>query len=155
MNDQTPKFQCAFLTSLGAFHDDQLPADQKAAVTHHLATCGVCQTELAALRELSAQLTALPEMPLTSEFRQRLQQAWNDQQNDRSAIRMAYSLLAMAACLFISFTLWVPWTTTTPESTTLWTPVVMDSDTSSNTGQEGVVLANLMSQDFPGSSEHE
>src|SRR5437868_2872474 len=48
---------------ISAYHDGELPGDQRRRVETHLAACPTCQAELEALEGLSLRLQAAPPLP--------------------------------------------------------------------------------------------
>jgi anti-sigma factor RsiW len=98
--------ECERLSSVGAYHDGQLPPEGRLAMQAHLEHCGQCAAELAALRRLSALLAGQPAPELSAHFMGRLRgtvvmAGW------RSTRRLTAALTALAASVLVACTAWL------------------------------------------------
>ena len=96
---------CDLLARIGAYYDGEVGAEERRRIEAHLASCPVCPEELAGLRALSGRLAAAAGPQLTQDVIGRIQ-ARIDGEVNRSLLRTARTLLALAACLFLAFTIW-------------------------------------------------
>jgi anti-sigma factor RsiW len=83
-----------------AYHDGELPAEQRAELEQHLHECGDCAALLAELRSLSAALRAAPFSSMNPQAQRRLEQSWW-RQRDRGVLRLAEWLTAAAAAVIV------------------------------------------------------
>jgi anti-sigma factor RsiW len=83
-----------------AYHDGELPADQREPVEQHLRECVECSELLAELRHLSALVQNAPRPSMSAEAMRRLEQAWW-RQRDHGVLRLAEWLTAAAAAVII------------------------------------------------------
>ena len=97
---------CEFLTRMGAYYDNEVSAGERAELQTHVATCAVCLEELAGLGRLSVQLQSMAWPRVSPQVQERLQYQIQ-KQKERGLLHTAYSLLALAASLFVVLSLWV------------------------------------------------
>ena len=97
---------CPLRSRVGAYYDHEMPAGEWLEMQAHLGHCAACQGELAGLERLSAQLQSVALPPATADVWGHLQNRIA-QQNERGLLHTAYSLLALAASLFVVVSLWV------------------------------------------------
>jgi anti-sigma factor RsiW len=96
---------CHLLARIGAYYDGEIGAEERRRIEAHLASCPVCRQELAGLRALSERLASATGPKLARDVIGRIQGRIEGELN-RSLLRTARTLLALAACLFLAFTVW-------------------------------------------------
>lgn len=96
---------CDYQARIGAFFDEELGIQERLEVGSHVLSCPVCQAELASLKRLSRTLAEAVRPEASAAFMQRLHRSVQAQ-SDMSLLRTAYTLLAVAASLFLGLSLW-------------------------------------------------
>jgi len=79
---------CDRLTQVHAYHDGELPAEQRAALEAHMRACAECSELLGELQNVSRMLAAAPILEMSPEVRARLEQSWWASR-DRGVLRVA------------------------------------------------------------------
>ena len=98
---------CQRESQVQAYHDGELPAEQRESVEQHLRECADCAGLLAELRQLSAMVTSAPRVEMSADAVRRLEQAWW-RQRDRGVLRLAEWLTAAAAAVIIGTLIYSP-----------------------------------------------
>ena len=90
-----------------AYHDGELPDDQRAAMEEHLRVCEQCRELLAQLRGLTALFTSaqLPSLPVGAV--DRIEHAYEVSQ-DRAILRISSWMTAAAAAVLVGAIVFVP-----------------------------------------------
>ena len=97
---------CSYGCQLSAYHDGELPSEQRERVERHLAGCAACAADLEQYRRLSTLLAAAPRPHLTSEKKQDLY-ALSPQVEEAGYLRIAKWTTAMAASVMLAASVWV------------------------------------------------
>lgn len=97
---------CSYSLQLSAYHDGELPSQQRDALERHVADCAACAAELEQYRRLSALLAAAPLPRLGDESRQELY-ALAPQVEEAGYLRIAKWTTAMAASVMLAASVWV------------------------------------------------
>ena len=97
---------CSYSLQLSAYHDGELPRQQREALEQHVAECAACAAELEQYRRLSALLAAAPLPRLGGESRQQLY-ALAPQVEEAGYLRIAKWTTAMAASVMLAASVWV------------------------------------------------
>src|SRR5687768_17426340 len=98
---------------LSAFHDGELPADQREAVMDHLVDCSDCQAELASLKSLSGLIrhSPPPEPPaaLVRKVERALQRDTQKTPVRSNFFRWISVPVTMAAVVLLAVVIWQSW----------------------------------------------
>lgn len=97
---------CQYKSRLDAFHDGQLDPEQSREVSHHVAGCAQCAQDLANLRTLSEALSQVRFGDISQIELARLHKKL-DSGTDRSLLRLAGGLTAVAASILIISLAWL------------------------------------------------
>jgi len=133
---------CKFSDQLEAYHDGELSAAAASALEAHLPTCPACSQRLSELAQISNLFAAAPVPRLSQMSRHRLHHKIADEM-DRSLVRFAWGLSAVAASIMIIGSAWLmqvkevvpaPAPTVTAQAAPPWTgvPTSLDGDTVSH-----------------------
>src|SRR5687767_5777805 len=98
---------CEREAQVQAYHDGELPAEQRESMEQHLRECADCAALLVELRQMSAMVASAPRMEMTADSLRRLEQAWW-RQRDRGVLRLAEWLTAAAAAVIIGTLVYSP-----------------------------------------------
>lgn len=100
---------------LSAYHDGELPDDQREAVTDHLVDCSNCQTELASLQSLSGLVRRSPSPEPPAALLHNVRRALSRDARKTSSWTLFSGWVmvpvAAAAALLLAFVAWRPWPT--------------------------------------------
>lgn len=102
---------CEIEHRLQAYHDRELSSADRAAIDLHLAQCAPCRDSLAQLQQFSTLISAAPPPALPASARIRFYAAWDDAQSfrDRSVLRIASWLTAVAAAILVGGLISLNW----------------------------------------------
>jgi len=118
---------CSYGSIVDAYHDGELPADERIAFETHLATCPPCQADLAQTRQLAAIIAAAPKRVLSADARQAMFDL-APMIGERAYLRIAEWTTALAASVIIAASIWLFYgaqsSSTTPEMTATATNVM-------------------------------
>ena len=131
---------CERTRQVSAYHDGELPLEERRALEAHLSHCPVCAEELQQLRGISRFLAGarLPDAP--AELLQRLHDA--PRVRERVVTRMAEVLMAAAAVVLVVCAGWIFATLSEGGATTAasdsWevTAITLNADTTSSETQD-------------------
>lgn len=148
---------CPELPELHAYHDRELPPEERAAVEAHVESCDPCSSFLSDLRDISRRIAAapLPEVVLPFE---RLYDTWHVAR-DRGVLRIARWLTAAAAAILVGSLVLIPGgrpgtddRAATVGTTPSWEPVALMApvveDPGATRGEELVEVAQWMADDL-------
>ncbi len=131
---------CEFSDQLEAYHDGELSAAAASTLKAHLATCPACIKQLSELTQISNLFAAAPVPYLSQISRHRLHHKIADEM-DRSLVRFAWGLAAVAAGIMIIGSAWlmqvkevIPTPTVTAQVAPPWSgvPTSFESETVSH-----------------------
>ena len=93
---------------LGAYHDGELGATERARVEQHLAQCADCTAELDRLRQASKVLGEYPFQDITTDELSRLHRAIDDEANEEQEAQVVWRIggtmgLIAASILVVGF----------------------------------------------------
>ncbi|MGH7179658.1 MAG: anti-sigma factor family protein [Tepidisphaeraceae bacterium] len=112
--------QCPEILLVQQYHDGELAPDSAAGIVAHLQTCGECTSELAALRAASEMLGAIEPPRISMQVMGRLHDRI-DTTLDRGVMRLAGSLIGVAAALLLVASLALRWiNVASPRSPEAW-----------------------------------
>ena len=97
---------CPYKLRLCAYHDGELAPDSVADLDRHLDDCNSCRSQLEEMRELTTLLAPTRVERLSGIELARLHQAI-DRSDDRSILRLASAVSAIAASILIVSTVWL------------------------------------------------
>jgi anti-sigma factor ChrR (cupin superfamily) len=97
---------CPSHEQLSAFHDGQVDEETRYQIELHVALCGDCRKELAAMKSMSAMFAAA-EFPRLSQISLHRLHRRVDAARDQGLIRAALAVCAMAACVLIVSSIWL------------------------------------------------
>ena len=126
---------CRFQPQLHAYHDGQLQAAHRDSLDRHLPGCSPCATELSRLQALSSLFAAAPRAKLAQIAVHRLRRNV-EAAMQRSVLRAARLLGAIAACVVLAGTLRLMTAPKPPAAAPPWigvTPVEYTDAVSDNT----------------------
>ena len=92
---------CEFETQIHAYHDGELPANQRALLEAHLKECDECTELLADLRRMSRLVAAAPMADMPGAVVGRIEAAWKSARGDRGVLRIAEWLTGAAAAVLL------------------------------------------------------
>src|ERR1043165_8769082 len=98
---------CDQANQIHAYHDGELPADQRASVQAHLRECAECRELLAQLQALSSLFVSARLDPMPNDAIDRLEAAW-DAAQDRAILRISSWLTAAAAAVLVGAIVLLP-----------------------------------------------
>ncbi len=96
---------CKVHDRIGPYFDGEVSAQERHEIDQHLLDCADCQRELTGIQNLSRRLAGASVPQLSMGFVGRVG-AKAKAQRDMGLLRTAYSLLAVAASLFLAVALW-------------------------------------------------
>lgn len=135
--------KCNFDQQIEAYHDGQLPAEQRTAVERHLTECAACATRLEELAAISAMFAAATGPQLSQIGRHRLHRAVASEM-DRGLVRLAGALSGIAAGIVLIGSiglLHVQNAAAVPQSAPPWVGVNASADTETLAQQAGTPTA--------------
>src|SRR5665213_934882 len=97
---------CSFGSIVGAYHDGELPIDQRIAFEQHLVACPPCQADLVQTRQLAAFIAAAPKRILPPAMKQALFDL-APMIGERAYLRIAEWTTALAASVIIAASVWM------------------------------------------------
>lgn len=97
---------CSYGSIVDAYHDGELPADERIAFETHLAICPPCRADLAQTRQLAAFIAAAPKRAMSSSARQALFDL-APLIGERAYLRIAEWTTALAASVIIAASVWL------------------------------------------------
>jgi anti-sigma factor RsiW len=95
---------------IGRYHDGELDEPRRELIKIHLASCPACLADLVELRRVSNLLTNIPLDAMTPNEHMRVYRVVDGlgmRLAERSVLRMAWGLTALAATLLVVTSLWL------------------------------------------------
>jgi len=97
---------CEDLRQLSAYHDGELPPEERRRLEAHLTRCEACARELRSLRRLSQALAEAPIPELSPEALERLG-AVAEAVRERVVLKLTTRLAAVAASVLVACAVWL------------------------------------------------
>jgi anti-sigma factor RsiW len=92
---------CKQRAKVSAYYDNELAGAQKAEMEAHLAGCGRCRAELAALGALSGRLSAMKTPAVAKDMGARIRERLAAQE-ERGLLHVAEAMMGIAAAIMIA-----------------------------------------------------
>jgi len=97
---------CEFSKLLSAYHDGELPDEQRRQLETHLPACATCSAELNEMRSLSRVLQSYERPRLDADARQRLH-AMVEDVPEQTIVRFVWRVAAIAASIMLIGATWL------------------------------------------------
>lgn len=142
--------ECEYANKPSAYHDGEMPADERPLFEAHLQQCDACRNELGRLRKLSAMLGSLPQPELSAAAIERLHRS-DSSLGWLGIRRFAEELTAIAAGILICCTIWMvsqSSVSAAPETISLWQAEAVSQGADNSSGSSEEVMASWVVQDL-------
>ena len=100
------KQDCPTEQKLSAYHDGELPGDERTAIARHLAWCEACARQLLQLGQMSAFITSSASGGISQIALKRLHNKL-DEVMERGLVRWAWEVSGIAAAILLIGSVWL------------------------------------------------